>query len=68
MELELKLKKALEELRKNEEKKFDQTVDLIVNLQKFDIKRNSLNIFTQVPHKIKNLRVCGFLEAKNNNV
>jgi len=62
MELELKLKKALEELRKNEEKKFDQTVDLIVNLQKFDIKRNSLNIFTQVPHKIKNLRGVDIVE------
>jgi len=68
MEIEEQLKKALEELRKNKERKFNQTVDLIVNLQKFDIKRNSLNIFTQVPHKIKNLRVCGFLEAKNNNV
>ena len=68
MELELQLKKALEELRKSEEKKFDQTVDLIVNLQKFDIKRNSLNVFVQVPHKIKNRKVCGFLEIKNKNI
>ena len=68
MELESQLKKALEELRKSEEKKFDQTVDLIVNLQKFDIKRNSLNVFVQVPHKIKNRKVCGFLEIKNKNI
>ena len=53
MDLKTDLKKALEELRKNEERKFNQTVDLIVNLQKFDVKKNSINIFLRVPHKIK---------------
>ena len=31
MELEEKFTKALEELRKDKERKFDQTVDLIIN-------------------------------------
>ena len=48
-----KLSKALTELRKDKERKFDQTVDLIVNLQKFDVKKNQVNIFISVPHKIK---------------
>jgi len=40
MELKDQLKKALEELRKeNEKRKFEQTVELIVNLKGFDIKK-----------------------------
>lgn len=65
MELEQELKKALEELRKHEARKFNQTVDLIINLQKFDPKRNQLNIFVSVPFKIKDKKICAFLEAKN---
>jgi len=65
MELKEQLKKALAELRKGKERKFEQTVDLIVNLQKFDIKKSSLNIFTAIPHKVKDKKVCGFLEVEN---
>ena len=57
-----------EELRKNKERKFDQTVDLIVNLQKFDVKKTPLNIFISVPHKIKERKIGAFLEARSNNV
>jgi large subunit ribosomal protein L1 len=67
-ELEQKLEKALEELRKTKERKFNQSVDLIINLKKFDTKRNSLNVFVQVPHKIKDKKICAFLESKNKNV
>lgn len=68
-ELKDKLKKALEELRKNNKKrKFGQTVDLIINLQKFDVKRTPINMFVNVPHKIKDKKVCAFLEVKNSNV
>ena len=35
MDLKKDLETALIELRKNEERKFNQTVDLIINLQKF---------------------------------
>jgi len=68
MDLKTDLKNALSELRKNKERKFDQTVDLIVNLQKFDIKKNSLNIFVSVPYKIKDKKIAGFLETKNENI
>jgi len=62
------LKQAVTELRKNKERKFDQTVDLIINLQKFDLKKNQLNLFVPLPNKIKDKRICGFLEARNKNV
>jgi len=67
-ELKEQLKQSLKELRKDKERKFDQTVDLIVNLQKFDVKKNQLNIFINVPHKIKDKKIAGFLESKNANI
>ena len=68
MELKEQLEKALIELRKEKQRKFNQSADLIINLQKFDIKRNSINIFVQIPHKIKEKKICGFLETRNKNV
>jgi large subunit ribosomal protein L1 len=68
MELNKDLKKALTELRKNKERKFEQTVDLIINLQKFDLKKNQVNLFVSVPFKIKDKKICAFLETKNKNV
>src|SRR3989338_9229683 len=56
MELKKDLEKALIELRKSEERKFNQTVDLIINL------------FVAVPFKIKDKKICAFLEAKKENV
>ena len=67
-EFEDQLKKALEELKKSKERKFNQTVDLIVNLQKFDVRKSQINLFLRVPHKIKNKRVAGFLESQNKNI
>lgn len=68
VEIEDQLKKALTELRATKEKKFDQTVDLIVNLQKFDVRKSNVNLFVSVPHKIKEKRIAGFLEVKNEHV
>ena len=68
MELEKEIKNALEELRKTGERKFDQAVDLIINLQKFDPKKNQLSIFINVPFIIKNKKICGFLETKNKDI
>ena len=67
-ELEQELKTALEELRKTEQRKFNQTVDLIINLQKFNVKKTPINLFINVPHKIKDKKIAGFLESKNKNV
>lgn len=67
-EIEPQLKKALAELRTEKERKFDQTVDLIVNLQKFDIKKSNVNIFVNIPHKIRDKKIAGFLEVKNEHI
>jgi len=68
MELKQELKKALEELRKTEKRKFVQTVDLIINLQKFDVKKTPINTFISIPHKAKDKKICAFLEVKNKNI
>ena len=68
MEIKEQLQKALIELRKGKERTFEQTVDLIINLQKFDIKKNAVNLLVSVPHKIKEKRICAFLESKNKNI
>jgi len=65
-EQKLSLKQALEELKKEEPKKFVQSVNLIVNLRKFDTRKTSINSFVTLPHKIKDKLVCGFIEAKSN--
>lgn len=68
MVLKEDLQKALSELRKGKERKFDQTVDLIVNLQKFDLKKSNINVVVNVPHKIKDKKIAGFLESDNKNI
>jgi large subunit ribosomal protein L1 len=60
-----KLKEALAEIREGKEKKFDQTVDLIVNLRGIDVKRDHVNIVVKIPHKVKDKRVCGFMTEKS---
>lgn len=67
-ELKEQLEKAFAELRKTKERKFDQTADLIINLQKFDLKKSQINIFVNVPFKIKNKKICAFFEGQNKNV
>jgi large subunit ribosomal protein L1 len=63
--------KALETVRKLDKdsgntRKFSQTVDLIINLKEYDIKRYSINTFANLPHKIKEKKIAGFLEKKSN--
>lgn len=68
MELKEKLIKALTELRKGKERKFNQTLDLVINLQKFDVRKNSINLVVPVPFKIKDKKICAFLETENKNI
>lgn len=68
MDIREELKKALLELRKDKERKFDQTADLIINLQKFDLKKTPINLFISIPHKIKDKSIGAFLESKNKNI
>jgi large subunit ribosomal protein L1 len=67
-ELKEKLRKGLLELRENKKRKFDQTLDLIVNLQKFDIRKNQINSFIVVPNKIKDKNIAGFFETKKEDI
>jgi len=46
----MEVKKALAELREGKKRKFDQTVDLIINLKNFDVRKEALNTFVFVPH------------------
>jgi len=58
--------KAVEEIRKQDVKvKFTQTVDLIVNLKDFDLKKSSLNLILPIPHKFEDKKIAGFLEKKS---
>lgn len=67
-ELREELKTAIEELKSQDKRKFLQTVDLIINLQKFDVKKTPVNTFISVPHKIKDKKICAFLEVKNKDI
>lgn len=60
------IKKALEELEnKGKQRKFNQSVDLIINLQKIDLKKTPINLLINLPYKIKEKKICAFLETKN---
>jgi len=60
------VREALTELRKEENKrKFEQSVDLIVNLKGLDMRKDNVNAVITIPHKIKDKKVCGFFEARN---
>jgi large subunit ribosomal protein L1 len=43
-------KTAIAELRKEKSRKFTQSVDLIVNLKNFDVRREALNTFIFIPN------------------
>jgi len=61
----MKLQDALKELRNQKERKFNQTIDLIVNLKGIDIRKDNVNFVATLPHKVKDKKICGFLTAKN---
>ncbi len=67
-ELNEQIRQALTELRKSPERKFNQSVDLIINLQKFDVKKEQVNFFVSVPYRVKDKKICAFLEMKSNIV
>ena len=54
---------ALQELRKTSAKRnFEQSVDLIINLKDFDIKRETINTSAVLPYLSIRKKVCAFLE------
>lgn len=62
------IKKALEALEKEKQRKFNQSVDLIINLQYMDLKKNPINILISLPHKVREKKIGAFLETKNPNI
>ena len=61
----MELKQALAELRKLEKRKFDQVIDLIVNLRGVDLKKDNISAIITIPNKVKDKSVCGFLTKKS---
>jgi large subunit ribosomal protein L1 len=53
----------IKELRKiTKKRKFDQTVDLIVNLKDFDARRESVSVLISLPNLPKKKKICAFFE------
>lgn len=61
----MKLSEALQELRKEKKRNFEQSIDLIVNLKKFDAKKENISTIISLPNKVKDKKVCGFLTKKS---
>lgn len=64
----MELIKAISELRKGKERKFDQTFDLIVNLKGMDFRKTNLSFIVSVPNKFKEKTICAFLNEKSDVV
>ena len=66
MEIKDNFLHAIKKLREDnkKERKFDQTLDIIVNLKDFDSRKQSFNIFVNLPNKIKEKKIAGFFEKE----
>jgi len=60
----MEIKEALVELRKEKKRKFDQTLDLVVNLKNFDVRKEALNTFVSVPHGSEK-KLAGFFTKRS---
>src|SRR3989344_8266256 len=57
------IQKALQEIKKQPQKKFVQSYDLIINLKDHDIKQNPLDFFANIPFpKGKKIKVAAFVD------
>ncbi len=66
MSTEENFEKAIKKLRATENKrKFNQTIDLVINLKEFDVRRESFNLFVTLPNKIKEKKIIGIFEKKS---
>ncbi|MFH0808469.1 MAG: hypothetical protein V1888_02530 [archaeon] len=59
--------KAIQELRKGKKRKFDQSVDLVMNLKNFDVRREALNTFVFVPHGM-NRKFAAFFQKRSSKI
>jgi len=64
----MELKQAIQELRKQEKRKFSQSIDLLISLKGIDVKKESITTIINIPNKIKEKKVCAFLSKKSDIV
>lgn len=60
----VKTQEAIKELRKEKKRKFVQSVDLVINLQKFDARKQAINTFIKIPN-VAEKRICAFLTKRS---
>jgi large subunit ribosomal protein L1 len=58
---------AIKKLKKEKERKFNQTLELIVNLQKYDPRKQPINTFVILPNPTDK-KICAFLSRKSPSV
>ncbi|MEM4181584.1 MAG: hypothetical protein QXX68_00255 [Candidatus Pacearchaeota archaeon] len=57
------IEEAIKKLRQEEKRNFIQSVDLIINLQKIDVRKQTINSFIQVPNGTEK-KIAAFLTKK----
>lgn len=64
--MEQNFREAIEEVKKQRKRNFDQSVDLIINLRDFDVRKDSVSIFVQLPFPASEKKICAFLDKPSN--
>jgi large subunit ribosomal protein L1 len=59
----ISIEESIKKLRAFEKRKFNQTLDLVINLQKFDSRKESINSFISIPHSYER-NIAAFLTKK----
>lgn len=54
------------ESKREKKRNFDQTIDLIINLKDFDVRKHSFNVFINLPTKFKENKIAAFFEKSSN--
>jgi large subunit ribosomal protein L1 len=63
----MKIEDAIKQLRKEDKRKFVQSIDLVINLQKIDPRKETINTFIVIPNPAPR-RICAFLSKKSTAV
>ncbi len=60
----MKTQEAIKQLRSQEKRKFIQSLDVVINLQKIDPRKESINTFVALPNPPAK-KICAFLTKKS---
>ena len=61
----MNLQEALKEIRSQKERKFDQTVDLVINLSGVNLRKENISGVVNIPKPFKEKKVCAFFNEKS---